>query len=222
MRVWLLRISFIMLLLGCQMESTTPTAILVSPSPEAETSAITAATHIIQQLAVGPETAIVTIIEYGTYGCQVCRKVYQLGIVDRLTVRYPRDIRYMYIPWPVIHPNDVLATEAVFCAQEQGYDEFWLLHRALFNLDFMDYDRYSIDDAYFSLATELGLDADALRTCLDTGTYHQMVHELVDEGYRLRLPGTPAFFVNGIPTSAFSLEDEVLQRLFEKRPDSID
>lgn len=218
MRVWLLRMSLVMLLLGCQETPITPTTIPLTPSPDDDTPAVVAAMHLMQQLAIGPETAIVTIVEYGTYGCQVCRKVYQLGLIDKLTVRYPRDIRYIYIPWPVIHPNDVLATEAVFCAQEQGDDQFWVLHRALLNLDFMEYDRYATDDAYFELSTSLGLDADALRSCLDAGTYHQMVHELVEEGYRLRLPGTPAFFVNGLPSSAFTLEADVLQLLFEKRP----
>ncbi|MCB9437194.1 MAG: thioredoxin domain-containing protein [Anaerolineales bacterium] len=218
MRIWLLRMSLVMMLLGCQETPTTPTTIPITPSPEGNASAVVAAMNVMQQLAIGPETAIVTIVEYGTYGCQVCRRVYQLGLIDKLTVRYPRDIRYIYIPWPVIHPNDVLATEAVFCAQEQGYDQFWLLHRALLSLDFMDYDHYTTDEAYFELAANLGLDADGLRACLDAGVYHQMVHELVDEGYRLRLPGTPAFFVNGLPSSAFTLEGDVLQRLFEKRP----
>lgn len=218
MRAWLLGLSVILILMGCQEKAATPTTISITPSPE-DTETVLAAMQIIQQLALGPETAIITIVEYGTYGCQVCRKVFQLGLIDKLIVRYPRDIRYVYIPWPVIHPNDILATEAVFCAQEQGYDEFWALHRALFNLDFMEYDRYVNDEAYWALATVLGLDADALRACLDTGTYHHMVHKLIEEGYRLRLPGTPAFFVNGILVSAFTLEDEVLRRLFEKRPD---
>ena len=59
-------------------------------------------------------------------------------------------------------------------------------------------------------AKELELDAGAFEQCLASGKYRAAVQKDVDEGTRLGVNGTPAFFINGRmlsgaqPTDAFA------------------
>lgn len=176
------------------------------------------AVQLAHSTAIGPETALVTIVEYGTYGCQVCRHIHQFDFVEQLLVRYPADIRYIYIPWPIIHVNDPMATQAAFCALEQGYDAFWVFHQALYNLSYAAYNDYDHPTAYVELANIHELDGEALGVCLRADRYREHVFDLVDEGLRLQLPGTPSFFVNGTLTHAYNLEQVTLDILNETRP----
>jgi len=168
------------------------------------------------ETALGSPDAGVTIIEYGTYGCQICRQVHQNGMVEKLLVDYPDDIRFIYVNWPIYHPNDELATEAVFCAQDQGNDKFWLYHNALFELSLSDYNDLDQPSDHVSLAEQSDIDADALAICLAGGKFREYVYELAIRGYELALPGTPTFIVNGTPTRAFGLEAAVLALINEQ------
>ncbi len=47
------------------------------------------------------------------------------------------------------------------------------------------------------LASEAGLDGDALQACVESGRYQDEVEAAVQEGRRLAVSGTPTFFING-------------------------
>lgn len=162
-----------------------------------------------QETALGATNASVTIIEYGTYGCQICRQVHQQGLIERLLADFPNDVAYIYVSWPIYHPNDELATEAVFCAQDQGKDSFWIYHDALFDLSVADYNGYDQASDYVALAEQVDVDGAALGVCLESGKFREAVYELAEYGYELGLPGTPAFFVNGKLTRSYNLETAV-------------
>ncbi len=168
------------------------------------------------ETAIGSPDAPVIIIEYGTYGCQICRQVHQNGIIDQLIVDYADNIAYVYVNWPIYHPNDVLATEAVFCAQEQGKEVFWLYHNALYDLTYSDYDSFDQQEDFVTLAEQINIDAPALDLCLAEGKFREYVYELSAQGYELDLPGTPTFFVNGMLTRTNDIETQVVAILGEK------
>lgn len=178
-----------------------------------------AAVNLAYKAALGPTSALVTIIEYGSYGCTVCRRIYQSGIIDKMLVRYPRDIRYIYLGWPVmIQPNDQMATEALYCATDQG-DYYWVYNSALFELSFQEYDQYNRIEPFVELAADLGLDAEQFKDCLTQTKYRQYVFDLIDAGMAMGLEATPTFFVNGKQISADRLEESVMALILEKRPD---
>jgi len=168
------------------------------------------------ETALGSPDAVVTIMEYGTYGCQICRQVHRNGMIEKLLAEFPDDIRFVYVSWPIYHPNDELATEAVFCAQDQGKEEFWLYHNALFDLSLSDYNNLDQPSGHMALAERINIDADALAACLTAGKFREAVYELATQGYELALPGTPTFFVNGRLTRANDLETGVLGLINEQ------
>ncbi|NDJ87016.1 MAG: thioredoxin domain-containing protein [Chloroflexi bacterium] len=169
------------------------------------------------QAAVGPDSARITLVEYGTYGCHVCRHVFEIGLIAKLLAQYPQEIRYVFVHWPVIHPNDMLATEAVLCAQEQSNEAFWAFHNSLFELTYPEYDSFDHPAPFIAVAYQLGLDPDAFRACLGSGLYRSHAFELQERGLELGLPGTPTFFVNGQLVHKRDLEDTILRIMAETR-----
>ena len=47
------------------------------------------------------------------------------------------------------------------------------------------------------MAKEVGLDAVAFETCLGSGKYQAAIKQDIEEGSRVGVGGTPAFFING-------------------------
>jgi len=81
---------------------------------------------------------------------------------------------------------------ASLCAGDQG--AFWPYHDKLFSYE-LDLGR----EAYLQYASELGLDGDALETCLDSGKFDDFIQEDIEFALNLGVRSTPTFFVNGLP-----------------------
>jgi len=82
------------------------------------------------------------------------------------------------------------AHEAARCANEQ--DKFWAYHDKLFTSP-----PKSSPEILKGLAKEVGLEMSAFETCLETGKYQAAVKKDIEEGKRVGVTGTPAFFING-------------------------
>lgn len=89
-----------------------------------------------------------------------------------------------------MHNNAQKAAEAASCANEQG--KFWDYHDKLFANQ-----RALAPDNLKQYATDLGLDVDAFASCLDSGKFANDVRADANDGKRVGVTGTPAFFVNG-------------------------
>ncbi len=61
-------------------------------------------------------------------------------------------------------------------------------------------------------AADLKLNQNAFNSCLDSDKYASVVQADVSEGTKLKVPGTPTFFINGAPLQIQSLDFEDFQR----------
>ena len=77
------------------------------------------------------------------------------------------------------------------CADEQG--KFWEYHEAIFARA----GKLSAE-SFGEIGSELGLDAEALSTCMSERRYSDFVQKDFDAGRAAGVTGTPAFFVNGL------------------------
>jgi protein-disulfide isomerase len=161
--------------------------------------AVTAEDH-----AQGPESAPVTLVEYGDYECPHCGHAYP--IVKQIQKHFGKRLRFVFRNFPLseMHPHAEGAAEAAEFAGAQG--KFWEMHDLLFeNQDRLD------EALYLALAQELELPAGALRKALEVGTYRTRVRADFTGGVRSGVNGTPAFFVNGHRHDGpFEFEDLVL------------
>jgi protein-disulfide isomerase len=138
----------------------------------------------------GAAGAPVTVVEFSDFECPFCKQTHPT--LKQLLERYPDKVRLAYRDFPLdsIHPQARRAAEAARCAQDQG--KFWEYHDVLFaqspQLALEDLRRY---------AGQVGLDVTKFDGCLAAGTHKAAVQRDLDEGNRLGITGTPAFFING-------------------------
>jgi protein-disulfide isomerase len=139
--------------------------------------------------AKGPETAPVTIVEFSDFQCPFCARL--IPTLDQVTSKYGDKVRLVFRQFPLaMHAEAQKAAEASLCANDQG--KFWPMHDALFQ------NQQTLQVAALKTkATELGLNAEAFNSCLDSGKYADQVATDMKEGTAAGVSGTPALFING-------------------------
>jgi len=137
---------------------------------------------------LGPKRAPVTLVEFADYECPYCQKV--APDLRRLQSDFGDKLAFAFKDYPLpMHSHSQKAAEAARCAGKQG--KFWEYHDTLFQTKQLDVDRLKED------ALALHLDWGQFGKCLDSGEEIADVQRDRDEGLKLGISGTPAFFVNG-------------------------
>jgi protein-disulfide isomerase len=138
----------------------------------------------------GEKNAAVTIVEFSDFQCPFCKAA--TATMHQVMAQYAGKVRWVFRDFPIasLHPLANKAHEAARCAAEQG--KFWEYHDLLFQrspqLAPAELKQY---------ARGLKLDGDAFDRCLEAGKYQPAVAADLEEGQRLGVSGTPAFFING-------------------------
>jgi protein-disulfide isomerase len=161
----------------------------------------------------GPAEAPVTLVEFSDFHCPFCKQ--SQATLKRLLERYPAKLRLVYrdLPLDQLHPQARRAAEAARCATDQG--KFWEYHDILFAEP-----PQANGESLRRYAERAGLDTVVFERCLASGSHREAVQRDVEEGTRLGITGTPAFFVNGRPLlgaqplEAFTrlIDEELAQR----------
>jgi protein-disulfide isomerase len=148
---------------------------------------------------LGDPGAPVTIIEFSDFQCPYCRQ-YVLQTKPQIRESYidTGKVHYIFRDFPLSsHANALEAAEAARCAGAQG--AYWAMHDQLFK----DQSRWAKQDPeqviaiFASYAQDLGLDGDALRTCLESDQFVEQIAQDVQQGEQNGVSGTPTFFING-------------------------
>jgi Na+/H+ antiporter NhaA len=138
----------------------------------------------------GPDTAPVTLVEYGDYQCPYCGQAEV--VIRELLDEFGDELRYVWrhLPLNDVHSNAQMAAEAAEAAGAQG--AFWPMHDKLLSaqdeLTPRDLKRY---------AEELGLDVERFWDELRRREYAERVAEDVASADASGVAGTPSFFING-------------------------
>jgi protein-disulfide isomerase len=133
--------------------------------------------------------APVTIVMFSDYQCPFCKR--GEDVIDQVMKTYGDKVRLVFRDFPLpMHPNARPAAEAANCANAQG--KFWDYHAKLFanqsKLDESDLKTY---------AKDLGLDEAKFAKCLSDKPYKAAIDKDVEDGSKVGVNGTPAFFING-------------------------
>ena len=138
----------------------------------------------------GPDSAPVTLVEYGDYQCPYCGQAEV--VVRALLDQFGDELRYVWrhLPLNDVHENAQMAAEATEAASAQG--AFWPMHDRLL----VSQDELSADDLRRH-AEELGLDGERFWDELRRREYAERVAEDVASADTSGVAGTPSFFING-------------------------
>jgi protein-disulfide isomerase len=140
--------------------------------------------------SLGRASAPVTLIEFSDFQCPFCQRV--APTLKKIRDTYGDKVRIVWKDFPLtqIHPQAFKAGEAAHCAGDQG--KYWEYHDRLF----ANQQQLQPEDLK-KHAAEIGLDAPAFSTCLDSSKYGERVRNGVAEGTRLGVNSTPTIYVNG-------------------------
>ena len=138
----------------------------------------------------GPQDAPVTLVEYGDYQCPHCAKAH--AEIKRLQKHFGNSLLFAFRNFPLtqMHPLAQAAAEAAEFAASQN--KFWEMHDGIFQHQ----TELSID-LLKRLATQNGIDAQALANALGQGDFAERVKSDFLSGVRSGVNGTPTFFLNG-------------------------
>jgi protein-disulfide isomerase len=139
----------------------------------------------------GPESAPVTLVEYGDYECPSCGEAYP--IIKKIQRQLGDQLRFVFRNFPLtqMHPHAEHAAEAAEAASAQG--KFWQMHDSLFA-----HQRLLNDAHLVQYAVALHLDEEKFKHEMTEHTYAQRVREDLQSGVQSGVNGTPTFFINGV------------------------
>ena len=143
--------------------------------------------------AVGPATALVTMVEFADMECPFCMRAQPT--IDALRERYGRDLRIVWKHNPLpFHQRAMPAAIALEEARAQRGDRgFWRMHARIVEAP-RQLDREHLE----AHARAIGLNMRRFRRALDEETHRAAVEEDMALARRLGATGTPTFFVNGV------------------------
>jgi protein-disulfide isomerase len=139
----------------------------------------------------GPESAPVTVVEYGDFECPSCKLA--APVAGLLLERFPNRLRFIYRHFPLedAHPHALRAAEAAEAAAAQG--KFWPMHDLLF-----EHQAHLKDQDLAAYAARVGVESLRYAAEMADHVYLQIVRESEAGGRRSHLRATPSFFVNGV------------------------
>ena len=137
--------------------------------------------------------------------------------MERALQRFEGQVQLVFYP-VAFRPNSVIATQAAWCAGEQG--KFWEFHHMLFrrqelwNSLAMPLERLS------DFAKDLELDTTALKSCVESGRMQSLVQADTAYGEQLRVNSTPTLFINTKDVVGAQSEGELV-RLIRQELDRV-
>jgi len=140
----------------------------------------------------GPDTALVTIVEFSEFQCPFCSRV--LPTMKQIQDTYKDKVRILFKSNPLpFHkralPASNLAREAY---AQKGDKGFWAAHDMLF-----ENQKKLEDEDLWGYAEKLGLDVAKVKDAVTNNKYGKRLEANQDLADDFSASGTPHFFVNG-------------------------
>ena len=149
--------------------------------------------------AMGADDGAVTVVEFSDFLCPYCAKASKyLKLAEssnhdstRFIFRhYPLDNTCNRAVSSNIHPGACLLAAGSACADEQ--DRFWEYH----DIAFETKGKIS-QSVVMDIASNIGLELNAFKSCLDSGRGLKVVKEDINAAIRAGVKSTPTLFING-------------------------
>ena len=143
----------------------------------------------------GNASSTVLIVEYSDFQCPACRTYY--SAVKELMAEFGDKVALVYRDFPLIeiHANSELAARAARAAGKQG--KFWEMHNLLFEKQAEWSTVANIEPLFESYASLLGISVDQFKIDFRSKEIMNFVKAERSHAIKIKLQGTPTFFVNG-------------------------
>lgn len=138
----------------------------------------------------GDRGARILLIEYSDLECPFCKKFHPTA--QQVVKDYNGQVAWVYRHFPLdqLHSKADKEAEAVECANELGRENaFWALTDKIYEVTPAN-NGLDLDDLP-KLASEVGLDLNKFKECLDSGKYADYVEADYQSGIKAGINGTP-------------------------------
>ena len=145
--------------------------------------------------ALGPESAPITIVEFGDYQCEACYAWFH-NTRDTLIDNYIETgkAKLIFVDIPFLGRDSPKAAEASYCAEDQG--KYWEYHTMLYTFQDGHPDSGWADrDRLNSFAFSLNMNIDEFDECMDSSKYKKRVKANYDEAVKNGVQSTPTFIM---------------------------
>jgi protein-disulfide isomerase len=139
----------------------------------------------------GPDTAPITLVEYGDYECPYCGQAYP--IIKQIQGYFQDNLRFVFRNFPLtqVHPHAQKAAEAAEAADTQN--KFWNMH------DYLYEHQQALDDRHLEkYAKIIGLNLERFNDDMKTHIHASRIREDFLSGIQSGVNGTPSFYINEI------------------------
>lgn len=139
----------------------------------------------------GNKDATITLIEYSDFECPYC-KVFDATLTQILD-QYDGKVNWVYRHYPLSFHDPLATMEAMAseCVYELGgNDKFWAFTKGIYERTQSGGNGMSEDDVY-TLAGDVGVNASAVKSCVESGKYAEKVANDLAEGSAAGVAGTP-------------------------------
>jgi protein-disulfide isomerase len=162
--------------------------------------------------SIGKPSAKVTVIEFSDFECPFCKRSQDVN--RRLREKYKDEVEWVFRDFPLpFHENAMYAHIAANCTIPQG--KYW----QAFDILFENSGNLSPSNVDF-LVTKAGVDKEKYQACMKEKEKIQAeIQSDMDDGQKVGVNGTPAFFINGVFVSGalpFESFDEIIQKELNK------
>ena len=145
--------------------------------------------------ALGPESAPITIVEFGDYQCEACYAWFH-NTRDTLIDNYIETgkAKLVFVDLPFLGRDSPKAAQASYCAEDQG--QYWEYHTMLYTFQDGHPDSGWADrDRLNSFAFSLDMNMDEFNDCMDSSKYQKRVKANYDEAVKNNAQSTPTFMI---------------------------
>jgi protein-disulfide isomerase len=154
--------------------------------------------HLDDRATLGPDTAPITIIEFGDFECPYCAHAFS-EIETVVNSTYKGRVKLVWKNFPLtMHAWAEQGAVAAECAREQNPAKFWDFARNLYR-DQNEINPQNLRAHIDTYTTSLGLDPKSMDACILGKTAEDRVQEDLKDGQAININSTPTFLVNGIP-----------------------
>jgi len=147
---------------------------------------------------LGSKDAPVTLIEFSDYECPFCKRHFD-NVYPQLKKDYidTGKVKLVFRDFPLSFHDPMATTEAIAasCAREQGDDAtYFKFHDEMFKKTTSNGNGLSKDQLY-TIATDLGLNTENLKSCVESEKYKDEVTKDIADGSAAGVSGTPGFLI---------------------------
>jgi len=149
-------------------------------------------------ISKGKPDAPISIIEFGDFQCPYCQS-FAIDTEPQIQTTYidTGKVKFIFMEYPMqdVHTNAMAAALAAECANEQG--KFWIYHDILYSQQSLweNLDANELPKILTTFAADIGLNKQALGTCIDSKKYENKIIKQIEEGINNHIDATPTFYV---------------------------